>query len=58
MRPIVSNIGTATYEIAKYLKKLLTPLAKSEFNTLNIENLIRRFRKDTISSGHKIIFLT
>ena len=26
MRPIISNTGMATYEIAKYLNKLLTPL--------------------------------
>ena len=30
LRPIVSNIGTATYETAKYLASLLAPLNKSE----------------------------
>ena len=35
MRPIISNIGTATYEIAKYLNKLLTQLNKSEYYILN-----------------------
>ena len=30
LRPIVSNIGTATYETAKYLASLLAPLSKSE----------------------------
>ena len=28
MRPIVSNIGTATYETAKFLNSLLAPLGK------------------------------
>ena len=28
LRPIVSNIGTATYETAKYLASLLAPLSK------------------------------
>ena len=26
MRPVISNIGTATYETAKYLNSLLAPL--------------------------------
>ena len=29
LRLIVSNIGTATYETAKYLASLLAPLSKS-----------------------------
>ena len=27
LRPIVSNIGTASYQLVKYLAKLLSPLA-------------------------------
>ena len=30
VRPIISNIGTATYETAKYLNNLLSPLGKSQ----------------------------
>ena len=30
-RPIVSNIGTASYQLAKYLAKLLPPLSKSAY---------------------------
>ena len=33
-RPTISNIGTATYETAKYLNTLLTPLTKSQYNIL------------------------
>ena len=55
MRPIISNIATATYEIAKYLNKLLTPLSKSDYNILNREDLIRRLREETIPAGYKII---
>ena len=29
LRPIISNIGTATYEIARYLTELLAPPGKS-----------------------------
>ena len=41
MKPI-SNVGKATYEIVKYLNKLLTPLSKSDHNILNTKDLIRR----------------
>ena len=30
LRPIVSNIGTASYYLSKYLAKLLSPLSQSE----------------------------
>ena len=30
LRPIISNIGTASYQLAKYLAKLLSPLSKSQ----------------------------
>ena len=34
VRPIISNIGTATYKTSKYLAKLLAPLTKSRY-TIN-----------------------
>ena len=55
MKPIISDIGTATYEIAKYLNKLLTPLSKSDYNILNTEGLVRRLREEKIPSGYKMI---
>ena len=55
MRPIISNIVAATYEIAKYLNKLLTPLSKLDYNILNTEDLIRRLREETIPAGYKMI---
>ena len=55
MRPIISNIETATYETAKYLNKLLPPWSKSDYNILNAEDLIRRLREETIPAGYKII---
>ena len=32
VRPTISNIGTATYETAKYVNAVLTPLTKSQYN--------------------------
>ena len=55
MRPVISNIGAATYEIAKYLNKLLTPLNKSDCNILNTEDLIRSLGEETIPAGYKMI---
>ena len=55
MKPIISDIGTATYEIAKYFNKLLTPLSKSDYNILNTEGLVRRLREEKIPSGYKMI---
>ena len=31
LRPIVSNIGTASYHLPKYLAKLLSTLSQSEY---------------------------
>ena len=55
MKPIISDIGTATYEIAKYLNKLLTPLSKSDYNILNTEGLVTRLREEKIPLGYKMI---
>ena len=32
LRPVISNIGTATYELSKYLAELLKPLTKSQYS--------------------------
>ena len=55
MRPIISNIGTATYETAKYLNKLFTPLTKSKYSILNTDDLISRLKIETIPDGDKMI---
>ena len=55
MRPIISNISTATYEIAKYLNKLSTPLNKSDYTILNKDDLIRQLTEETIQAVYKVI---
>ena len=55
LRPIISNLGTATYETAKYLTALLTPLSKSENTILNTADFIKRIRKKTIPNGFKMV---
>ena len=41
--PIISNIGTASYQLAKYLAKLLSPLSTSEYTVAN--NIIYQSRQ-------------
>ena len=40
IRSIISDTGTATYKTTKYLKTLLTPLTKSQYNILNTDDFI------------------
>ena len=54
MRPAISNIGTTTYEIAKYLNKLLTPINKSDYNILNTVDPVSRLREETIPADYKM----
>ena len=35
MRPMISNIGEAIYQVAKYLNLFLAPLGKSDRSFLN-----------------------
>ena len=39
LRPIISNIGTASYQIAKHLAKLLSPLSRSEYTVSSTDDL-------------------
>ena len=44
MRPITSNIGTATYKTAKFLNSLLAPLGKSDRSILNTEAFLNQVK--------------
>ena len=55
MPPIISNIGTATYETAKILNSLLQPLGKSNRSILNTEAFVNQFKGQRIPEGYKII---
>ena len=45
LRPIISNIGTTFYHLAKHLAKLLSPLCHSEFTVKNTKALYKNFKK-------------
>ena len=55
MRPIISNVGTATYEIAKFLNSLLAPLEKSDRSILNTEAFVKQVKGQAIPEGNKMI---
>ena len=55
MRPIISNIGTATYETAKFLNSLLAPLCKSDRSILNTEAFVNQVKGQRIPEGYKMI---
>ena len=56
LRPIVSNIDTATYETAKYLASLLAPLSKSEFTINNTKEFVKYIQKQKVPDGYKMVF--
>ena len=55
VRPIISNIETATYKTAKYLNTLLTPLTKSQYNILSTDDLIQKMKSERIPEGFTMI---
>ena len=54
LRPIISNIGTATYEIARYLAELLAPLGKSKHTISNTKYFITRLKTEKFKKGLKL----
>lgn len=55
IRPIISNIGTATYNTAKYLTKLLAPLAISEYTVNSTNEFIKKISKVKPPKGYHMI---
>ena len=55
VRPIISNIGTATYETAKYLNNLLSPPGKSQHTVPNSKKLVEETKEERIPIGYKMI---
>ena len=55
MRLIISNIGTATYETAKFLNSLLAPLGKSDRSILNTEAFVNQVKGQRIPEAYKMM---
>ena len=55
IRPIVSNINTATYQLAKHLSKVLFPLRESEHNIKSTKDFIRQIKQEPIPAGYEMV---
>ena len=52
MLPMTSNIGTASYQSAKHLAKLVSPLSKLEYTVANNIESINNIKSEKIPTGH------
>ena len=55
LRPIVSNIGTATHKVARYLSELLSPLGKSNYTVDSTKEFVERIKTLRIPNDHVMI---
>ena len=55
LQAIISNINTATYNLAKCLSKLLAPLRESEHTVKNTNTFGGNIKKEIIRKGYKMI---
>ena len=55
IRPIVSNLSTATCNLAKYLSKLLSPLQQSRKTVKNTKGFIEESKQQKLFREHTIV---
>ena len=55
IRTIVSNINTATYQLAKHLSKVPSPLRESEHNIKSTKDFIRQVKEEPIPAGYEMV---
>ena len=55
MRPIISNIRTATYDLAKHLAKLLSPLSKSTYTVSSTNDLVNILKCETVPHDYDFV---
>ena len=55
LRPIISSIRTATYELAKYLAQLLKPLGQSQYTIKSSKSFLKTLKKQKILPGYKML---
>ena len=52
LRPIISNVGTASYQPAKHPAKLLLPLSKNRYTTNSTKSFMSFIRHQKVPDGH------
>ena len=55
IRPIISNIGTATYHLAKFLAQLLKPLGESEYTIKSTKDFVKKVKKEKIPPTFQMV---
>ena len=57
VRPIVSNMNTASYNLTKYLSKLLAPLRESEYIIKSTKDFIGKVKAKEVPNGYQTVSL-
>ena len=55
LRPVISNIGTATYQLSKHLAEILKPLTKSEYSIDSTKDFVTKIRNRSIPEGYELV---
>ena len=55
IRPIISNLNTAAYHLAKYLAKLLSPLSTSEYTVSSSKEFMTTIKNVQVPSGYYMV---
>ena len=55
LRPIISNVGTTSYQLAKYLAKLFSLLSKSQYTVNSTKEFIEMIKKERVPSSYQMI---
>ena len=55
LRPIISNIDTASYQLAQYLVKRLSPLAQSNYAINSAKDLMIKIKKEKIPECYEVV---
>ena len=55
LRPIISTIYTASYQLVKYLAKLLSPLAQSNYTINSTKDLMIKIKNEKIPENYEMV---
>ena len=55
LRPVISTIGTATYELAKYLVQILKPLGQWQYTIKSSKSFMKTLKKQKIPPGYQMV---
>ena len=55
LRPIVSNLNTATYQLARYLANILSPLSRSQYTVESSNKFVNVIKQQVIPRSYKLV---